>query len=38
VKPNEQERYGLRPPMEADAELALNSVGFLIRELGWAVE
>jgi hypothetical protein len=37
VKPNEQERYGFRPPMEADAELALNSVAFLIRELGWAV-
>jgi hypothetical protein len=36
VKPNEQERYGFRPPMEADAELALNSVSFLIRELGWA--
>lgn len=36
VKPNEQERYQVRPPMEADAELALNSVGFLIRELGWA--
>jgi hypothetical protein len=38
VKPNEQERRGLRPPMEADAELALNSVAFLIRELGWAAD
>src|SRR5579872_6359825 len=36
VKPNEQEKRGLRPPMEADAELALQSVAFLIRELGWA--
>jgi hypothetical protein len=36
VKPNEQERFGFRPPMEDDAELALKSVGFLVRELGWA--
>jgi hypothetical protein len=36
VKPNEQERFGFRAPMEGDAELALNSVAFLIRELGWA--
>jgi hypothetical protein len=37
-KPNEQERYGFRPPTEADAELALNTVAFLLRELGWARE
>jgi hypothetical protein len=35
-KPNEQERFGFRIPTESDAELVLNAVGFLIRELGWA--
>lgn len=32
-KPNEQERYDIRPPMEDDAELALRAVGFIIREV-----
>jgi hypothetical protein len=36
AKPNEQVRYGARPPMEDDAELAVKAVAFLIRELGWA--
>ena len=36
VKPNEQERYSVRPPMEDDSELALKAVAFIIRELGWA--
>lgn len=35
VKPNEQRRRGLRPVMEDDSELALNAVGFLIREFCW---
>ena len=35
-KPSEQKRRGLRPPMESDAELAISSIGFLLRELGWA--
>lgn len=38
VKPNEQVRYGFRPPLEDDSELALNCIGFIIRELGWASE
>jgi hypothetical protein len=37
-KPNEQERRDLRPLMEADAELALNSVAFLVREFSWVKE
>lgn len=35
-KPNEQKRYGLRPPTEEDAKLVLNALGFLLREFGWA--
>jgi hypothetical protein len=35
-KPNEQERYAVRPPMEADAEYALAAIGLLMREIGWA--
>jgi hypothetical protein len=38
VKPNEQEKYQSRPPMEDDAELAVRAVAFIIRELGWASE
>jgi len=36
VKPNEQERYGLRPPTEDDSELAVKAMGFILRELGWS--
>ena len=35
-KPNEQKRYNTRPPTEEDAQFALNALGFLLRELGWA--
>jgi hypothetical protein len=38
AKPNEQERYGSRAPMEDDAELAVKAVGLIIRELGWTRE
>jgi hypothetical protein len=34
-KDNEQVRLGLRPVSEADAELAVHAIGFLIREIGW---
>jgi len=35
-KPNEQETKSLRLPVEEDAELCLHSLGFLLREIGWA--
>ncbi len=35
-KPNEQKRYDTRPPTEEDAQLVLNALGFLLREVGWA--
>jgi len=35
-KPNEQKRYNTRPPTEEDAQLVLNALGFLLREVGWA--
>lgn len=36
-KPNEQQTRGLRPPEAGDDEFALESVGFTLREFGWAV-
>ena len=36
-KTNEQFAKGLRPPTEEDAEFAVYSVGFLLRELDWAL-
>lgn len=36
AKPNEQERYQVRPIAEEDAEFALAAVGLIIRELKWA--
>jgi hypothetical protein len=35
-KPPEQKRYNLRPPNEADAQLVLQALGFVLREIGWA--
>lgn len=35
-KSNEQQKLGLRPPSEEDAQLALQALGFLLRDLGWA--
>jgi len=35
-KPNEQVRYNTRPPTEDDAELVLQALGFIVREIGWA--
>lgn len=35
-KANEQESKELRLPVEEDAELAIHTLGFLLRELGWA--
>lgn len=35
-KPNEQDKRGLRPVTEADAEFSLAAIGLLLRELGWA--
>lgn len=36
-KSNEQVSKALRLPVEEDAELCLHSLGFVLRELGWAV-
>lgn len=36
AKPPEQKRYNLRPPNEADAQLVLQALGFVLREIGWA--
>ncbi|BBL74213.1 hypothetical protein [Methylomagnum ishizawai] len=36
-KPNEQERYSIEAPMEADAEFALAAIGMLLRELKWTM-
>jgi len=36
AKTNQQVEWGSRPPVEEDAELALQSLGFAIREIGWA--
>jgi hypothetical protein len=38
AKPNEQERWGSRPPMEDDAELAVKAVALIVRELGWELK
>lgn len=35
-KPNEQKRYGTRPPSDEDAQLVLQALGFVLREIGWA--
>lgn len=35
-KGNEAEDKGLREPVEEDAELALHTVGFAVRDIGWA--
>jgi len=36
AKPNEQEKYRLRTINEQDAELAVNCIGTILCELGWA--
>lgn len=36
-KSNEQIANGFRPPTEEDAEFAVHAVGFLLRELDWAL-
>lgn len=36
AKTNQQVEWDSRPPVEEDAELALQSLGFAIREIGWA--
>ena len=36
-KSNEQFANGVRPPTEEDAEFAVHAVGFLLRELDWAL-
>ncbi len=36
TKPNERLNLGLRELTDADAELAIESLGFAIREIGWA--
>jgi hypothetical protein len=35
-KPNEQVKYDTRPVCESDAQLALEALGFILREIGWA--
>jgi hypothetical protein len=35
-KGNEQHRLGLAAPVEEDAQLAIEALGFTIRELQWA--
>ncbi len=35
-KPNEQQARGLRHPVRGDDEFALESVGLVIRDLGWS--
>lgn len=37
-KDNEIQRLELRPVHEGDAELAVHAVGFVLREIGWAVD
>lgn len=36
AKTNQQVEHGGRPPSEEDAELALQCLGFAIRDIGWA--
>lgn len=35
-KPNEQKRYNTRPLTEEDAQLVLQALGFILRDVGWA--
>ncbi|MET0026448.1 MAG: hypothetical protein ABW101_02325 [Candidatus Thiodiazotropha sp.] len=35
-KNSEQEKRSVRPPTETDAEFAVQAVGLIVRELGWA--
>ncbi|HSD38701.1 MAG TPA: hypothetical protein VLC92_14410 [Rhodocyclaceae bacterium] len=35
-KSNEREKLGLRKPTDEDAEIALNCLGMILREIGWA--
>lgn len=37
-KDNEIERLELRPVLDGDAELAIHTVAFVLREIGWAVD
>lgn len=37
-KPNEQKHKNLRAPNDADAQLAVRSVGLILTDLGWARE
>jgi hypothetical protein len=37
-KGNEQHTRGLRIPVEEDAELAIQSLGFTLRDIGWAAD
>ena len=37
TKPNERLNLGLRELTDADAELAIEALGFAIREIGWAM-
>jgi len=34
-KSSEQNRLGLRPPVDQDGEVALNLMGLIVRDLGW---
>lgn len=36
AKTNQQAEWGGRPPIEEDAELALQALGFAIRDIGWS--
>lgn len=36
AKTNQQLEWGSRPPVDEDAELALQSLAFAIRDIGWA--
>jgi hypothetical protein len=37
-KDNELVRHDLRPVTDGDAEIAVNAIGFVLREIGWAKE
>lgn len=37
VKDNEVHKLGLRPPTESDAEYVVHAIGFLLREVKWAL-
>lgn len=34
-KMNEQPRLAVRPPVEEDAALSIDALGFVLREIGW---